>query len=115
MPSNAQVVRDYLEALVRKDYSSLPLSEDITHVSPFGTITGRKPFIEACKLVVSETREIILQDLLEEGDSVSVRYEAVTPVRRMPITEWYTLRNGLIARIDAYFDGAAASSTSPAA
>lgn len=115
MAGNAQIVRSYLDALVRKDFDALPLAEDIVHVSPFGTVQGRKPFVEACKLVVSETREIVIQDLLEDGDSVSVRYEAVTPVRRMPITEWYSLKGGLITRIDAYFDGAAATASAPPA
>lgn len=112
---NSGIVKRYLDALVAKEFEILPLAEDIVHVSPFGTVKGRKPFVEACKLVVSETKEIVILDLLEEGDSVSVRYEAVTPVRRMPITEWYTLKDGLISRIDAYFDGAPASASAPAA
>ncbi len=115
MAGNPQIVRRYLDGLVAKQFDALPLAEDIVHVSPFGTVQGRKPFVEACKLVVSETKEIVILDLLDEGDSVSVRYEAVTPVRRMPITEWYTLKDGLITRIDAYFDGAAASASAPAA
>jgi hypothetical protein len=86
----------YQEALRTGDFSALPFAPDFACRTPLGRL---------------DRREFVIQDFLEDGDSVSVRYEAVTPVRRMPITEWYTLRNGLIARIEAFFDGAAAAAS----
>ena len=71
MAGNPQIVRRYLDGLVAKQFDALPLAEDIVHVSPFGTVQGRKPFVEACKLVVSETKEIVI--LNEQGASLADR------------------------------------------
>jgi hypothetical protein len=43
--------------------------------------------------------------LVEDGDQVSVIYDLQTiPVPNAPVAEWYTVRDGKIASMQAFFD-----------
>lgn len=101
---NLELVRAYLEAIVRKDFESLPLAEYVRHSSPFGTIENKKDFVEACKLIVAQTKAIEIKREITDGDTVCMHYEAVASGKRMPMTEWFTIKNGLITDIKVYFD-----------
>lgn len=102
--THTELVRNYLDSIVRKDFTQLNLSENFRHSSPFGIQEGRENFIEACKLVVAGTQAIEIKKMIEEKDSVCVEYDVISPNGRMAISEWYSIRNGLITEIRAYFD-----------
>ena len=98
------IVHRYLDAIVAKDFYALNLADDFFHQSPFGRVDGVPAFIEACKLVVAHTKAIDIKRELVQGDTVCVFYDAVTATGRMPMTEWYRIRNGQIADIEVFFD-----------
>ena len=101
---NVQLVRDYLDAIVRKDFKGLNLAPVFRHSSPFGVIEGPDAFIEACKLIVAQTQAIEIRRELVQGNTVCVHYEAVTASGRLAMTEWFILIDDLISEIRVFFD-----------
>ena len=101
---NFRLVEAYLQSIVKKDFNNLNLAEEFKHSSPFGVIYNVPDFIEACKLIVSQTKAIEIQRHIAQGNTVCVHYEAVTLGGRMPMTEWFTIKDGKITDIKVYFD-----------
>ncbi|TMC83764.1 MAG: hypothetical protein E6J06_08360 [Chloroflexi bacterium] len=44
------------------------------------------------------------QATMVDGDEVALFYVLDTPVAKAPVAEWYTVRNGKIVHLRAYFD-----------
>lgn len=88
------------------DFHNLPVSDNFRHTSPFGTIEGKKAYID----LVEQNKDKFLgyvfeiHDAIYEGDRACVRYTAKQGTTfSLDVSEWYYVRNGLIEEIIAYY------------
>ena len=88
------------------DFQDLPLAEDFSHTSPYGTITGKKNYME----VVEMNKEKFLGHRFEIHDTIyreevaCVRYSAIKEDFKLDVSEWHYIKNGLIREILAYYN-----------
>ncbi len=103
-------LRDLVKAWFEKwedgDFLNLPISENFKHSSPFGTIYGKKPYLN----LVEENKDKFLgqtfeiHDAIYEKDKACVRYTAKQGEDfSLDVSEWYYAKYNLIEEIVAYY------------
>lgn len=100
------LVDDWFDKWDKGDFLNLPISETFKHTSPFGTVDGKKAYLD----LVSENQDKFLgyafeiHDGLYEGNRACVRYTAKQGADfKLDVSEWYYLKNDLIEEIIAYY------------
>ena len=102
-----------LKALVKKwfdqwgkgAFHNLPVSKNFTHTSPFGTISGKKQYVE----IVEANKDKFLgynfeiHDAIYAEDKACVRYTATQGDFSLDVSEWYYAKDDLIEKIIAYY------------
>lgn len=73
------------------DYRNLPISDRFTHASPFGTLEGKRAYLD---LVKSNEAKFLgyrfeIHDGIYEADRACVRYTAIQGDFRLDVSEWY--------------------------
>jgi len=88
------------------NYENLPLAEDFSHTSPFGTIEGKETYLD----LVRENEDKFLgytftiHDSLFGEDSACVRYTGSQGEEfSLDVSEWYYAEKGLIKSIVSYY------------
>lgn len=86
-------------------FQDLPISENFTHTSPFGTIEGKKNYLD---LVAANADKFLgyrfqIHDCLLDGPRACVRYTAIQGDFRLEVSEWYFINNNQIKAIIAYY------------
>ena len=88
------------------DFKALPISENFKHTSPYGTIIGKKNYLD----LVRENKdkflghEFEIHDALYEENRTCVRYTAVQGDFRLDVSEWLYIRNNQIEEIISYYN-----------
>lgn len=88
------------------DFLELPISENFIHISPFGTINGKKQYL---KLVEANKDKFLgyafeIHDEIFESNKACVQYTAKQePDFNLKVSEWYYIKNNLIEKIVAYY------------
>jgi hypothetical protein len=104
--NSENLVIDWFEKWNKGDYLNLPLSENFKHTSPFGTIEGRKAYLD---LVRQNEEKFLgytfeLHDGIYQKDRACVRYTAKQGKDfSLNVSEWYYIKNKLIAEIFSYY------------
>lgn len=105
MKTPEDIVRQYLDLIVKHAFDELPLHPQVRHESPYGVITGRLAFIKACSTIVGGLKEIDLRSLIAKGPKVVVEYDAIQESgTRFLLSEWFTVEDDQITEIKAFFD-----------
>ena len=85
---------------------NLPLTEDFTHESPFGIISGKSAYLQ----LVEQNQDKFLgyqfdiHDGFYEVDKACVRYTTSQGESfKMDVSEWYYLRGDQISKIIAHY------------
>lgn len=88
------------------DFLNLPITDDFQHTSPFGTVDGKKAYLN----LVEANRdkflgyEFIIHDELYETNKACVRYTGSQGEDfKLDVSEWYYVEDGLIKEIVAYY------------
>ena len=102
------------EALVRQwfhywetgDFEDLPISENFSHTSPYGTINGKKTYLDIVRMNRDKFlgHHFQIQDAIYMEDHACVRYSAFKGDFRLDVSEWYYFKDGLIEQIVAYYN-----------
>ncbi len=101
----AQLVKSWFDTWARGHFHDLPLTDSFTHTSPFGTINGKKSYLE----VVEGNRDKFLgyafniHDSLYGDGHACVRYTAAQGDFRLDVSEWFYFKENLIDRICSYY------------
>ncbi|MEL6812790.1 MAG: nuclear transport factor 2 family protein [Bacteroidota bacterium] len=87
------------------DFHNLPISDDFKHTSPFGTIEGKKAYLQ---VVAANTEKFLghrfqLHDEIYSGNKACVRYTGLKNDFSLAVSEWYYVRHGYIEEIIAYY------------
>ena len=100
------LVKDWFSKWENGDYLHLPVTEAFKHTSPFGTISGKKAYLDLVQKnedkFLGYTFEI--HDSLYDGDRACVRYTARQGNHfALDVSEWYYLKGELIEEIISYY------------
>ncbi|REJ76052.1 MAG: nuclear transport factor 2 family protein [Acidobacteria bacterium] len=101
-----ELVRDWFAKWESGDYLDLPLSDDFSHTSPYGTISGKEVYLE----IAGSNRDKFLgnefefHDEIFEGERACIRYKITNPAFAMEVTEWLYAENGLLKEIVSYYN-----------
>ena len=99
------LVKRWFQKWEEGDFLDLPISENFKHTSPFGTINGKKEYID----LVESNKDKFLGYRFEIFDEIydkykaCVRYTAVQDDFHLDVSEWYYAKNDLIEEIVAYY------------
>lgn len=100
------LVKKWFESWTEGDFHSLPVSDTFKHTSPFGTIHGKKAYLD----LIEANRDKFLgyyfkiHDEIYGDDRASVRYTGQQGNDfSLDVSEWYYFKNGLIEEIIAYY------------
>ena len=103
--STKEAVAQWFAAWEKGDLTRLPITRDFCHTSPFGTIEGKSTYLD----LVEKNRDKFLgyhfdlHDALYGEDHACVRYTAMQGDFSLDVSEWYYMKEGLIAQIIAYY------------
>lgn len=100
------LVHEWFNKCELGDFLNLPITEDFTHTSPYGTIEGRIAYI---KLVEANKDKFLghrfnIHDILWEDNKACVRYTAIKDDFRLEVSEWFYIKNDLISKIVAHYN-----------
>lgn len=101
-----QLTKTWFDRWENGDFYNLPISENFKHTSPYGTINGKKEYLE---LVEANTDKFLghrfeIQDTMFDKRKACIRYTAVQGDFRLDVTEWHFVKDGLIDEIIAYYN-----------
>ena len=104
-----QIIEQWFKSWETGNFKKIPVTEDFTHTSPYGTIKGKQAYLD---LVANHTdkflgHEFIIHDMLCESLHACVRYTAKKNNNELEVSEWYYFKDGLINRIVAYYNTSA--------
>jgi limonene-1,2-epoxide hydrolase len=104
--SPAAVVEAWSKALYARDFDRARslLADDLHFEGPIDTFDRADDYMTAIRNPMGMARGMEHQGMISQGDDVAVFYRLDTPVAVAPVAEWYTVRDGKIATLRAYFD-----------
>lgn len=101
-----ELVHSWFELWKSGDFESLPLAENFTHTSPYGTIKSKTDYFALADAnrdaFLGNTFEI--HEMLFNEHKACIRYTMRSPTGALEVSEWIYERNGLIAEIIAYYN-----------
>jgi limonene-1,2-epoxide hydrolase len=100
------VVEAWSKALSARDFEQARslLADDLRFEGPIDTFDRADDYITAIRNLMGMARGMEHQGLIAQGDDVAVFYRLDTPIAVVPVAEWYTVRDGKIKQLRAYFD-----------
>ena len=110
------VVDKYNRALAAKDFAAARrhLADNLRFEGPIDRFESADDYIAAITRLYGMVKGIEHQATIVEGDDVAVFYVLDTPAAKSPVAEWYTVRDGKIVQLRAYFDARPFASRAPA-
>jgi hypothetical protein len=105
--SNAPVdlARQFFDALIKKDFSSLPLAADVVLESPISPrLIGVEAVREFLDVLAAVTKGARVVDIVVEGSKAAVEFEIETADAVIAGFECFEISGGQIKRLRPYFD-----------
>ncbi len=101
-----KLVKEWFEKWKAGDFFHLPIADHFKHTSPFGTIDGKKAYID----LVQKNKDKFLgyrfdiHDAVYSEERACVRYTARQGKQfKLDVSEWYHLEGDLIVEVFAYY------------
>jgi len=102
------VIKKWFECWETGNIDALPITDNFSHTSPFGTIQPKKRYLE----IVSKNKKDFLENKLtvlkqiKEGNEVCVQFEQknTNTGLEMTVCEWYVLDGNLIKAIRSFYN-----------
>ncbi|TAI47822.1 nuclear transport factor 2 family protein [Flagellimonas allohymeniacidonis] len=101
-----KLVKQWFAKWNQGDFHNLPIADNFTHTSPFGTIEGKQAYIA---LVEANKDKFLgytfkIHDEMYEEDKACVRYTAQQGEDfKLDVSEWYYRKDNLIGDIVSYY------------
>ncbi len=102
------VVAKWISCWETGDVESLPVTEDFSHTSPFGTIQPKSKYME---IVLKNKKDFLGNTLtvtqqITEGNNVCVQFEQknANTGLEMSVCEWYRIEGDLIKEIRSFYN-----------
>ncbi|WP_036381465.1 nuclear transport factor 2 family protein [Muricauda sp. MAR_2010_75] len=103
--NSKELISDWFRKWETGDFYNLPVTDNFKHTSPFGTINGKKAYLN----LVEQNRDKFLgyqfklHDALYGNNNACVRYTGTQGDFSLEVSEWYYMKGGLIKEIVAYY------------
>lgn len=101
-----ELVKIWFDKWKQGDYLNLPVTDEFTHTSPYGTVEGKEAYIN----LVKQNEDKFLgysfhfHDAVYSDDAACVRYTASQGDDfELDVSEWYYFKDNLINQIVAYY------------
>lgn len=111
---SAALARGWIEAWKRMDLRWLRrhLADEFVHVSPFGRLEGREPYLATVEpLARKSVMELVIRDVVAEGDRAAIWFENRTPDGVVPTCDWVRIDGDRIVEIRSFYDPGAVRGT----
>jgi ketosteroid isomerase-like protein len=105
--SPAEIAEQYFNAWTSKDFDAARslLADDLSFTGPLETLDNADALVESLRGLAQIVTGADRRGLLADGEQVCVVYDLhTTPVPTSPVAEWYTVRDGKIVSMQAFFD-----------
>ncbi len=104
--SPADVVDSYNRALAARDFTAARalLADNLRFEGPIDRFEKADDYVKAITGLYGMVKGVTHQATITEGENVAVFYLLDTPMAKAPVAEWYTVRDGKITHLRAYFD-----------
>ena len=105
--TSSDVVDRYTRALSARDFATARslMADNLRFEGPIDRFDRADDFVKTIsELYGSVVKGVQHQATIADGDEVAVFYILDTPMAKAPVAEWYTIRDGKIAQVRAYFD-----------
>jgi len=104
--TSADVVVAYNRALGAGDFDAARgfLADDLHFEGPIDRFEKADDFIASIRQLHQIVQGVEHQATIADGDQVALFYILGTKVAKAPVAEWYTVRDGRIVNLRAYFD-----------
>ena len=88
------------------DYMSIPVSDDFSHTSPYGTVEGNDAYLA---IVMDNADKFLgnridIHDSIYDGLKACVRYTITNKAFTVDVSEWIYSNGELINRIISYYN-----------
>jgi hypothetical protein len=88
------------------NFEDLPISDDFTHISPYGNITRKANYLN---LVTANKDQFLghtfeLLDTIFQENKACIRYIAHHKDSKLEVTEWHYINNEKINKVVAYYN-----------
>jgi len=100
------IITQWFDKWLQGDFLNLPISETFKHTSPFGTIDGKKAYLD----LVKQNQDKFLgyrfeiHDAIYETNKACVRYTAKQSEDfSLAVSEWYYIKGDVIQNIFSYY------------
>ena len=100
------IIKDWFDKWQSGDYLHLPITEDFTHTSPFGTIRGKQAYLDLVRSNEDKFlgQTFVIHDGLYHEQKACARYTASQGEHfKLEVSEWYYFEDQLIREIIAYY------------
>ena len=107
MAKPGHIVERYFDAWTSKDFDTARslLHDNLDFKGPIETLDNADALMESVKGLSQIVTGAERRGLVEQGDQVCVIYDLHTaPIPTAAVAEWYTVRDGKIASMQAFFD-----------
>ncbi len=107
MASPAEIVEGYFDAWTSKDFDKARslLHDDLSFKGPIETLDNADALMESIRGLAQIVTGAERRGLVAQGDQVCVIYDLHTvPIPTAPVAEWYTVRDGKVESMQAFFD-----------
>jgi ketosteroid isomerase-like protein len=101
-----EIVQRYAAALASGDFDTARslMADDLHFVGPIDEFHRAEDYLAAIKRLFGMVRGVEDQATVAQDAEVVHFYVLDTPVARSPVAEWFTVKDGRIAELRAYFD-----------
>lgn len=105
---NLKAAQDYYRHMLEKNFDAMEecLHPQIDFTSPFVELSGRKAVLEAAKALANELISIEIRSKFSANDEIMFAYDFMfpEPVGKLKSAVLMGFSNGLISRIELFFD-----------
>jgi len=104
-----ELAMSWIDAWIRMDIPWLRqnLAPDFVHVSPFGRLEGREPYLETVEpLARKSVVQLVVKNVIASGNMAAVWFENRTAGGVVDTCDWLRIENGAIKEIRSFYDAA---------
>jgi ketosteroid isomerase-like protein len=106
---SAELALGWIHAWIRMDMEWLRkhLAPDFVHVSPFGRLEGREPYLAAVEPMARKSvAELVVKDVIASGNQAAIRFDNRTPKGVVESCDWVRVEDSVIKEIRSFYDSA---------
>ena len=99
------IARRWIEVWGVGNPASLPLADDFTHTSPFGTIRGRAKYLEIVEpMAEANVAALHVKDVIAEGNRAAILLTMDIPGATVDCCDWLVIEDNLIRSVHSHYD-----------